>query len=86
VIVDLAVVVVITPDGRQIVTTSTGIQLPEACVIEAQQRGFASTTVGLIMSEKFGGNKADPHTTVTKGAISRKETLVVALIAALKQL
>jgi non-canonical (house-cleaning) NTP pyrophosphatase len=84
--VDLAVVVVITPDGRQIVTTSTGIQLPEACVEAAKKRGFTTTTVGMIMRERFGGNKADPHTTVTKGAISRKETLINAIMAALKQL
>jgi non-canonical (house-cleaning) NTP pyrophosphatase len=84
--VDLAVVVVIAPDGRQIVTTSTGVQLPEACVIAAQQRGFAATTVGAMVRELYGGNKADPHTTVTKSAISRKETLIVAIMAALKQL
>lgn len=83
---DIAVIVVITPGGRQIVTTSEGIQFPENCVKIADERGFEITTVGSIISEKFGGDPSDPHSILTDGKVTRKATLVGALVTAFKQL
>ncbi len=86
VILDIAVIVLLTPHGRQIVTTSTGIEFPEECVRIAEQRGFETTTVGSVVAERFGGDQADPHATLTKGRVTRQATLVEALTEALQQL
>jgi len=83
--IDLAVIVVLAGD-RRIVTTSAGIEFPQECVSIAHQRGFKTTTVGSIIAEKLGGDATDPHFTLTKGMVSRKSTLVQALMLALSQL
>jgi len=83
---DIAIVVVYALDGRRIVTTSSAIPFPEDCVAAAKERGFATTTVGSVIAERFGGDPADPHLTLTGGKLSRKDTLTDALVAALKQL
>ena len=83
---DMAVIVVLTPDGQQIVTTSEGVQFPEECVKIAEERGFDTTTVGSIITEQLGGDPTDPHSALTKGKVTRTMTLVDALTIALKQL
>ncbi len=83
---DIAVIVVLTPDGQQIVTTSEGIQFPEECVRLAEERGFKTTTVGSVITEQLGGDPTDPHSVLTKGKVTRTMTLVDALTTALQQL
>lgn len=83
---DIAVIVILTPDNREIVTTSTGIKFPEEHVRKAKERGFKTVTVGQIIHEKKGGDKSDPHSMLTDGKVSRTETLVDGLKIALKQL
>lgn len=83
---DIAVIVVLTSDGRQIVTTSEGIQFPEECVQIAEERGFKTTTVGSIITEQLGGDPTDPHSVLTKGKVTRTMTLIGALVTALQQL
>ena len=83
---DLAVIVLILPTGKKIVTTSSGVQFPEVCVREADRRGFDTTTVGSIVTEKFGGDPTDPHSVLTNGKVTRKKTLVDALVIALRQI
>lgn len=83
---DIAVVVVLTPDGRQIITTSEGIQFPQECVTIAESRGFKTTTVGTIVTEQYGGEPTDPHSVLTKGVVTRTMTLIDALMVALRQL
>lgn len=83
---DLAVIVVLTLDGLQIITTTQGVQFPKECVKLAKKRGFDKTTVGAIITEKFGGDPNDPHATITQGKITRTGTLIPALISALEQL
>jgi non-canonical (house-cleaning) NTP pyrophosphatase len=84
---DIAMIAVILPD-REIVTTSQGIVFPKEFVEAAlmKSEGFVTTTVGSIISEKLGGDPTDPHSTLTKGKITRKQLLTEALISALKQL
>ena len=84
--IDVAVIVVLTPDNRRIVTTTSGVVFPEDCVAIAKERGFATTTAGSVIAEKLGGDSTDPHSTLTKGAVSRTQTLVAGLVIALAQL
>lgn len=83
---DLAVIVAITPEGRKIITTSSGVSFPEVCVDEAERRGFDTTTVGSVVTEQHGGDPTDPHSVLTNNAVTRTATLVDALVVALKQL
>ena len=83
---DIAVIVILTPDGRQIVTTSEGIEFPEEYVEIAEERGFETTTVGSVITERLSGDPTDPHSVLTKGKVTRTKTLVDALKTALHQL
>lgn len=84
-VVDIAVIVLITLDNRQIVTTSAGIVFPWDYVKTAESRGFKLTTVGSVIAEKFGGDPADPHSILTGGRVSRTMILTDALVLALSQ-
>ena len=83
---DIAIVVILTSDGRQIVTNSEGIQFPEEYVKTAEERGFKTTTVGSVITEQLGGDPTDPHSILTNGKVTRTMTLVNALMIALQQL
>ncbi len=83
---DIAVIVVLTNDGRQIITTSEGIQFPEEYVRIAEKRGFKTTTVGSVITEHLGGDPTDPHSVLTKSKVTRTKTLVDALVIVLRQL
>ena len=83
---DIAIIVVLTPGGRCIITTTESIRLPEEYVSIAEQRGFASTTVGSVLAEQCGGDSTDPHSIITKGEITRTMTLVGALKNAFTQI
>lgn len=83
---DIAIIVVLTPDGRQIVTTSEGVQFPQECVETAKNQGFKTTTVGSVITKQYGGDSTDPHSVLTKGTVTRTMTLVDALMVAFRQL
>lgn len=83
---EIAAIALVCPDGRQIVTTSNGLVLPEQCVFIAHDRGFKTTTVGSVIAEKFGGKIDDPHSTLTNDTLSRKLTLAIAIMTVLKQI
>lgn len=82
---DIALIVVLH-NGKKVITTSSGLRFPSVCVEVAEERGFESTTVGDIISKSHGGVSFDPHSTLTGGKVTRKDTLVVALEIALKQI
>jgi len=84
--IDMAVIVLLTSDGYEIITISGGIELPDICVKIARERGFASTTVGSVIAEKFGGDSENPHSTLTIGKVSRAMILTDALVIALRQI
>jgi non-canonical (house-cleaning) NTP pyrophosphatase len=83
---DIAIIVVLDNNDRQIISTSTGIQFPEEFVTIAKNRGFDKTTVGSIVAEKINADQNDPHQKLTNGRITRKRTLIEAVVTALKQL
>ena len=84
--IDMAVIALLTSDGYEIITISGGIELPDSCVKIARERGFASTTVGSVIAEKFGGDSENPHSTLTIGKVSRAMILTDALVIALRQI
>ena len=82
--VDRAVVVVEDAKGQRLVTYSEGVVFPTVYVLEAQRRGFATTTVGQVMAE-YGvvEHHDDPHLTLAKK--SRTAFLVETTRTALQQ-
>ena len=83
---DIAVIVILTSDGRTIVTTSPGLLFPEDLVNKAEMQGFRTTTVGSIIASTLGGSASDPHATLTGGRITRAALLTDGIVTALKQL
>ena len=83
--VDVAVILVNDASRRNIVTTSRGVQIPENFVDIARERGFETTTVGSVVAETLGGDKADPHSTLTNGKENRLGLLTEAIVSALRQ-
>ena len=83
--IDVAVIVVLTPDGKSFVGTSAGVEFPKEAVEIARSRGFKSTTAGSIIAETMGGSSTDPHATLTNGKVNRKEILTEAIAAALSR-
>ncbi len=82
---DMAVIVILTKEGKQIMTTSSGVLFPEEYVSWARTAGFKTTTVGSMITRNLGGDPTDPHSTLTNGKVTREDTLVEALAIALKQ-
>lgn len=83
---DIAIVVVITPSGKIITTTSGGMQFPEPMVERAKAMGFETTTVGSVIAKELGGDGTDPHSILTQGKITRTELLAEAVYNALVQI
>jgi inosine/xanthosine triphosphatase len=84
--VDMAVIVVIQPNGEQIVTTSPGFVFPEHYVTATRRRGFKTAKVGSLIAATLGGDPGDPHATLSHGAIKREDLLVEGLVVAFQQL
>jgi len=82
---DLAVVVVLMPNGDRFVSTSQGIRFPETYVLEAEERGFATTTVGMVIAEHLFCDPRDPHAALTRGRVRRVESLAIGVSAAFAQ-
>jgi len=80
-VVDMVVVIALMPDGRQYINGKpSNVEFPKEDVLAAQQRGFKTTTVGQIISERLGkGDGTDPHSLLTDGKITRQQTLADAL-------
>jgi non-canonical (house-cleaning) NTP pyrophosphatase len=90
---DLAVVVVMKPNGNLIITTSSAVQVPPAFVFDAERRGFNKWTVGRLIAQRAKraspsppGDPTDPHSIMTGGKVSRTMLLTDALVTAFRQL
>lgn len=83
---DLAVIVLVQPNGTETLGTSTALCCyPTECVLEAQKRGFATTTVSDIIAKRFGGNPKDPFSFLTGGRYPRREQLIQGIRAVMAQ-
>jgi non-canonical (house-cleaning) NTP pyrophosphatase len=78
---DKCVAVLELPDGGSFSFESFGVPFPTDAVEEARNRegGFKEHTVGSVIAERFGGDKQDPHSTLTKGAVTREAQLIDAV-------
>lgn len=73
--VDIAVVVVRDlASGKEICTTSAGVQFPNAAVGDWAEAG-SEGTVGEVLAEELKCDKQDPHAALTKGAFPRAALL-----------
>ncbi|HEU0051003.1 MAG TPA: inosine/xanthosine triphosphatase [Patescibacteria group bacterium] len=82
---DIAVVVVRRHETES-VSVSAGIRLPDECVSEAIQRGLERTTVGSVVAEFYHGDETDPHTRLSRGKVTRMQTLTEAVFLAFSQI
>ncbi len=83
---DVAVIVVVMPNGEWHFGSSPGIQIPEHVVKKAQERGFDTTTMGDILAEQKSCDPADPHLTLTGGLLSRSDLLAQGIYAVFTQI
>lgn len=74
--VDLAAIYVRRPDGKGWCGSTSGTPFSFDDFEEARRRGFKTTTVGLVMSERTGCDKTDGTAYLTGGRITREDTLV----------
>ncbi len=81
--VDVAVVVVIAPDGSESVAESEAVVFPAHIVDEARRRGFDKVTAGQVLAENVGSRHDDPHLYLTGGRKSRSVFITEAVIKAL---
>lgn len=82
--IDIAVVIVYCK-GREYVATSSGVRFPDDSRVKSQLLGF-KTTAGEIIAAELGGDKTDPHKTLTYGRVSRKEMLIEGVRLAFAQI
>ncbi len=83
---DIAVIVILTKDNREITLTSAGLPIPKQFVQKAKALGFDKNTVASVIAREIGGDPNDPHTILTGGKVSRVQVLIDALVTALSQL
>lgn len=77
VVVDMAVVLLKDMHTKVIYTaTSAGIPFPNDAIATAKKRGFATTTVGSVLSEQEATcDDADPHVFLCDGYVWRQDLL-----------
>jgi non-canonical (house-cleaning) NTP pyrophosphatase len=83
---DLAWIVVEDANGKQGISSSGGLQFPTECVLEAQKKGFATTTAGSIIATKFGAESTNPHKFLTENFAPREIILQQATVIAIANL
>ena len=82
---DVGLVIIESSQGKRAVSFTAGIEMPLNLVEEARKRGFSTITVGALMAKTYGGESTDPHSILTRGAVSRKSLLVQAIKIAIAQ-
>ena len=83
--IDIAIVVVIAPNGKITVTESAPVTFPAHIVDEARCRGFDKITAGKVLSEHYGSTYGDPQSYLTNGRTNRATMIAEAIVAALKE-
>jgi len=80
IILDIAALHLIMPDGTNHIGTSASLEMPAWAYHEAKQRGFDKCTIGQVIAERNGGSAHDPHSIVTSRQLSRQFILSQALV------
>ncbi len=83
---DVGAVLVEDVKGKQQLSFTGFVEMPKALVDKAKQLGFETTTVGSLIAQKYGGEGTDPHSILTRNAVSRRELLTSAVKVAFGQL
>lgn len=83
---DVSWVVMQKGDGKLYVGHSSGVEFSSEDVLEARKRGFKEHTVGSVQAERWQGDPTDPHSISTAGAVSREETIQIAVESVLGQM
>lgn len=73
--INLAVIVLCLPDGREFVAVSEGIAYPDECVRDAERIGFETMTVGKMFADRLGGDPTDPYVIGSGGRVTRRKLL-----------
>lgn len=81
-VIDVAFVVVFTPDGRRLARRSIGVPVPQE-LVDAALASKQRKTAGSLEAERSGCSAADPHVIWSRGQTSRKAILTRAVYAAL---
>jgi adenine phosphoribosyltransferase len=79
---DVAAIVLLSPDGTETVRWSEAVAVPEGYVARAEAEGFERTTVGAIVARDLGSSPDDPHAALTAGRRPRAAILAETLAAA----
>lgn len=87
---DKAVVIVQQQGRHRRFATSVRVEFPTEFVEEARAalpngEGFKTTTVGSVIARRLGGDKQDPHATLTHGQVTRAGLLTQTTLAALQK-
>lgn len=81
--IDTATVVIVDHHGIMGVSTSLGVSFPHVCVAECFEAGVVTHTVGEFIARRYGGDPADPHSTLTGGKLKREALIADAIYSAL---
>jgi non-canonical (house-cleaning) NTP pyrophosphatase len=82
---DIAVVVIIAPDGKETIAESAPVFFPGEIIEEARRRGFDKVTAGKVLSEQCGSPHDDPQSYLTNGQINRAAMIAEAIKKALME-
>ncbi len=82
---DIAMVVILLPNGCEVTRWSRAVRLPASAVEKAKSRGFSVCTVGKILSEEYDSDPSDAVAPATGGRLTREKVLAEAIAAALAE-
>lgn len=68
----MAVIVAMDCNGKMYFSTSSGMQFPSDAVREAKKRNI---TVGMVLSERYGGDHTDPREILSFGRVHRCDAI-----------
>lgn len=84
---DMAAIVIIDQDGDVLAqATSPAFPFPMDAYTAAKEAGFENHTVGSMVAKMYGGDGTDPHSSLSRGRITRMQTLMAGLSVAINQL
>lgn len=83
---DFSSIAILMPDSSLILTQSPWFEIPSDIVQDLKDIGINRTYWGTIAASLHGGDSNDPHRIITRGKLSRVETLAAGVRAAIVQI